>query len=151
MHNSSLVRMQWFVDTYVSKMPETDINVRDVGSYDVNGSYRRFFADQRYRYTGLDMESGPNVDIVLEHPYDWSAVKTDAYHVVVSGQAFEHIEFFWLTMAEMTRVLRQDGLLCLIAPHGFAEHRYPVDCYRFLTDGMIALAKYCQLTPLHAH
>jgi hypothetical protein len=36
--------------------------------------------------------------------------------VVISGQAFEHIEFFWLSWRETVRVLRQGGLIFLIAP-----------------------------------
>jgi len=97
------------------------------------------------------MGDGPNVDVVLTNPYDWSAIETDSFDVVISGQALEHIEFFWKAMEEMTRVLKKDGLLCLIAPNGFGEHRYPVDCYRFFTDGMLALAKYVGIEPLHAH
>jgi SAM-dependent methyltransferase len=143
--------MRWFVDHYASKIPQERINVLDVGSYDVNGSYRHLFPENRYHYSGLDMENGPNVDIVLSNPYDWGELNTDSFDVVISGQAFEHIEFFWITMSEMTRVLKKDGLLCLIAPNGFSEHRYPVDCYRFFTDGMIALARYVCLTPFHAH
>jgi hypothetical protein len=53
-------------------------------------------------------------------------------------------------MSEIARVLKKDGLLCIIAPNGFKEHRYPVDCYRFFSDGMVALAKYVSLEPLHA-
>ncbi len=97
------------------------------------------------------MEEGPNVDIVIERPYDWSTIKTDSYDIVISGQAFEHIEFFWITMSEMTRILKKDGLMCIIAPNGFREHRFPVDCYRFFSDGMIALARYVSLEILHAH
>jgi SAM-dependent methyltransferase len=151
MHKSSILRMQWFVDNYASKINKSEVKVLDVGSYDVNGSYKHLFNEQKYTYTGLDMEDGPNVDIVLRHPYDWEAIETDSFDVVISGQAFEHIEFFWKTMEEMTRVLKKDGLLCLIAPNGFGEHRCPVDCYRFFTDGMIALARYVSIEPLHAH
>ncbi len=151
MHKSSILRMQWFVDNYASKMTGSKIRVLDVGSYDVNGSYKPLFNDEKYHYTGMDMEAGPNVDIVLGNPYDWSAIETDSFDVVISGQAFEHIEFFWKTMEEMTRVLKKDGMLCLIVPNGFEEHRYPVDCYRFFTDGMLALARYVSIEPLHAH
>lgn len=151
MHRSSIIRMQWFVDNYASRITKNDVSVLDVGSYDVNGSYNPLFDPEKYVYYGLDMEEGPNVDIVLEHPYDWSSLESDSFDVVISGQAFEHIEFFWKTMEEMTRVLRKDGLLCLIAPHGFEEHRFPVDCYRFFSDGMIALARYVGIEPLHAH
>lgn len=143
--------MQWFVEHYASRLAKNKLRVLDVGSYDVNGSYRHLFDESRYDYTGLDMEEGPNVDIVLKSPYDWSAIESDCYDIVISGQALEHIEYFWKTMEEMTRVLKKDGLLCLIAPNGFGEHRYPVDCYRFFADGMIALARYVGIEPLHAH
>jgi len=151
MHKSSILRMKWFVDHYASTIPKSEIRVLDVGSYDVNGSYRHLFTDKKFKYTGLDMEAGPNVDIVLKNPYDWDTIATDSFDVVISGQALEHIEFFWVTMSEMTRVLKKDGMLCLIAPNGFSEHRYPVDCYRFFTDGMIALARFVSLELLHAH
>lgn len=151
MHKSSILRMQWFVDNYASKITKDKVRVLDVGSYDVNGSYRHLFDKSKYHYTGLDMEEGPNVDIVLNNPYDWNAIESDGFDIVISGQAFEHIEFFWKTMEEMTRVLKKDGLLCLIAPNGFGEHRYPVDCYRFFADGMVALARYVGIEPLHAH
>jgi SAM-dependent methyltransferase len=97
------------------------------------------------------MEPGPNVDIAVNTPYRWAEVPTDSFDVVISGQCLEHSEFFWETLREMTRVLREGGLMCLIVPNGFAEHRYPVDCYRFFTDGMVAMARYVQLEVLHAH
>ncbi|MCO6400009.1 MAG: methyltransferase domain-containing protein, partial [Verrucomicrobia bacterium] len=151
MHHSSILRMQWFLDHYASRIPHENVRVLDVGSYDVNGSYKHLFGDPKYHYTGLDMAEGPNVDIVLRNPYDWHSIESDSFDVVISGQAFEHIEFFWKIMEEMTRVLKKGGLLCLIAPNGFPEHRYPVDCYRFFTDGMLALARYVSIEPLHAH
>lgn len=151
MHPSSYLRMRWFVESYADKLTNKKVRVLDVGSYDFNGSYRDLFRGDKYEYTGLDMEKGPNVDIVLKNPYDWSAIEADSFDIVISGQAFEHVEFFWKTMEEMTRVLKKNGLLCLIAPNGFAEHRYPVDCYRFFADGMVALARYVGLEPFHAH
>lgn len=150
MHESSLLRMEWFVETYARQFSDPEIKVLDVGSYDVNGSYRSFFSDTRFLYTGLDMEAGPNVDIVPAAPYDWAEIGTDTFDIVISGQAFEHIEFFWKTMEEMARVLRPGGLMCVIAPNGFGEHRYPVDCYRFFTDGLVALARYVGMDIIHA-
>ena len=54
-------------------------------------------------------------------------------------------------MAEIIRVTKQGGIICIIAPNGFGEHRYPVDCWRFFTDGMVALAKFYNLEIIHAH
>lgn len=149
MHLSSLKRMEWFANNFLKE--QRKYRVLDVGSFDVNGSYRSLFDPEKFDYVGLDMEAGPNVDIVPSLPYIWKEIPDDSFDVVISGQALEHIEFFWVTVAEMVRVLKKDGLLCIIAPNGFREHRYPVDCYRFFTDGMVALSRYFELDLLHAH
>lgn len=150
MHESSMLRMEWFVKNYVP-VQEHKLKVLDVGSYNVNGTYRVYFPDTRFDYVGLDMAAGPNVDIVPANPYSWKEIDDNCYDIVISGQVLEHAEFFWVTVSEMTRVLKKDGLLCIIVPNGFGEHRYPVDCWRFFTDGMIALARYVNLQVLHAH
>jgi len=150
MHLSSLRRMEWFVQHYLADKGRK-LSVLDVGSYDVNGSYKQYFDVSRFDYFGLDMADGPNVDIVPASPYLWKEIADDTFDIVISGQALEHIEFFWITVGEMTRVLKKDGILCIIAPNGFGEHRYPVDCWRFFTDGMVALARYVNLQVLHAH
>lgn len=152
MHQSSILRMNWFLDQFVSfnSSSGNKLRVLDVGSYDVNGSYKPLFNSKKVEYLGLDMENGPNVDLAVSSPYHWPSLKTDSFDLVISGQAFEHNEFFWLTMEEIARVLKPGGKVCIIAPNGFHEHRYPVDCYRFFTDGMIAMARYVQLDVLHA-
>jgi SAM-dependent methyltransferase len=65
--------------------------------------------------------------------------------VFISGQAFEHTEYLWLTMMEVERVLKPTGLACIITPSAGPEHRYPVDCWRIYPDGMRALAKFAGL------
>lgn len=149
MHKSSMARMNWFVNTYLNDKKKRKI--LDVGSYNVNGCYKELFCQEKFEYEGLDMENGPNVDIVPQNTYNWQEINNDNYDVIISGQALEHIEFFWVTVAEMIRVTKRNGLICIIAPNGFGEHRYPVDCWRFFTDGMIALARYYKLEIIHAH
>lgn len=149
MHESSMKRMKWFAVNYLDHKKRLDI--LDVGSYNVNGCYREIFEELEFKYTGLDMEPGPNVDITPKKTYIWSEIKDDSFDAVVSGQALEHIEFFWITMSEIVRVTKKGGIICVIAPNGFKEHRYPVDCWRFFTDGMIALARFYNLEMLHAH
>lgn len=60
----------------------------------VNGSYRTLFNNPKWNYVGCDLEEGSNVDIVLNDPYDWKNIESNSYDVVISGQAFEHIEYF---------------------------------------------------------
>ena len=97
----------------------------------------------------MDMQKGPNVDIVANDCYRWSEIPSNSFDVIISGQAFEHMEFFWLVMEEVSRVLAPGGLCCIIVPSQGAEHKFPVDCYRFYPDGMVAMAKYVGFEILH--
>jgi SAM-dependent methyltransferase len=134
-----------FRKKYLESRKNEPLLILDLGSLDVNGSYRGYFEVYSWTYRGIDMAAGKNVDIVLRDPYNWREVKSGSSDVVVSGQAFEHVEFFWLTMLEIARVLKPEGLCCLIAPSGGPEHRYPVDCWRFSPDGFAALARFAFL------
>lgn len=148
MHLSSLQNMEKLVGRYLD--PSRALSVLDIGSYDVNGSYRPLFNQPGWRYRGVDLAAGPNVDIVLETPYRLPLPSGSA-DLVVSGQAFEHVEYFWLAWLELVRVLKPGGMIFLIAPSRGPEHRYPVDCWRFYPDGYSALAKYAGLELLEAH
>ena len=149
MHKSSLDKMSWFVNEYLVDYKGVNRDILDLGSYDVNGSYRAFFDDAAWHYQGVDMEAGKNVDIVLRHPYFWQEIKSKSKDVIISGQAFEHVEFFWVLIDEMARALKPGGLICIIAPSRGYEHRYPVDCWRFYPDAFRALARYAGLELLH--
>jgi SAM-dependent methyltransferase len=142
--------MQQFVNTHLESRTSEHLAVLDVGSMDVNGSYKRFFETEGWRYTGADLAPGNNVDVVLATPYCWKELSARSQDVVISGQAFEHIEFFWQTMLEIERVLKPGGLACILAPSRGYEHRYPVDCWRFYRDGMTALARFAELELLSA-
>jgi SAM-dependent methyltransferase len=142
--------MAAFRDRYLSARVNEPLRIVDVGSLDVNGTYRPLFATPPWTYIGVDMAAGPNVDLVLRTPYVWREILTDAIDVVISGQAFEHIPFFWITMLEIARVLKPDGLCCILAPSSGPEHRYPVDCWRFYPDGMRALADFARLDTVEA-
>jgi len=144
-HQSSLDKMLAFRKKYLENRKNEPLFILDLGSLDVNGSYRGYFESSPWTYRGIDRTAGKNVDIVLQDPYNWREIKSGSADVVVSGQAFEHIEFFWLTMLEIARVLKPEGLCCLIAPSGGPEHRYPVDCWRYYPDGFAALARFASL------
>ncbi|MDE2590382.1 MAG: methyltransferase domain-containing protein [Patescibacteria group bacterium] len=122
-----------------------ELKILDVGGKDVNGTYASLFAEPKWTYNSADMENGKNVDILLADPYNWNNVEDDSYDVVISGQSFEHIEYFWITILQINRVLKNGGLVCIIAPAGGYEHRYPKDCWRYFPDGMKCLADWGKL------
>lgn len=145
LHLSSLAKMEYFVQKYLQKYSGKNLTILDIGSQDVNGTYRQFFVDKNWRYVGCDIVQGNNVDIVLQDVYDWREISTGSCDVVITGQTFEHIEYPWVTMLEISRVMAVGGLCCIIAPAAGPEHKYPLDCWRIYPDGFRALAKYASL------
>ena len=142
MHKSSYLKMRYFKETYLN--PNTELKILDIGSFDKNGDYNygMILNEDKWTYHGLDLKEGNNVDIVVKDPYNWKEIQDESYDLIISGQAFEHIEFFWLTMEEIKRILKPNGLFFLIVPSTGPVHKNPYDCYRFNEDSMKALAKY---------
>ncbi|MEO1493521.1 MAG: methyltransferase domain-containing protein [Pseudomonadota bacterium] len=147
MHASSLENMQRCYDEYLARSPllrQPKLTVVDIGGAHVNGSYADIFAAPKFNYVAVDVEAGDGVDVVLEDP-NILPFEDRSADVVLSGQCFEHAEFFWVSFAEMARVVKDQGLIFLIVPSAGPIHRYPVDCYRFYPDAMAALAKYADI------
>jgi len=132
MHDSSKGSMKKFAGDYVSAKDK----VLDVGSLDINGSYADLFKN----YTGLDIVPGKNVAVVAKKPHTWD-LKGSAFDVVVSGQAFEHIEFPDKTMKEINRVLKPGGYCCIIAPSAGPPHDHPKDYRRYDEESYRRLCK----------
>ena len=151
MHKNSHSKMEWFKNTYLNLSDK--LNILDVGSLDKKGNYNYsdVFDEENWTYTGLDYEDGNNVDIVVSDIYNWLEIEDSSYDVIISGQLFEHLEFFWLTMYQIERVLKPGGYVCIIAPSSGPRHGGNTpNCYMFYEDGMRAMAKYVNLEVLHA-
>lgn len=151
MHKSSFQSMEKFKNNYLNT--EDSLNILDIGSYDASDTsynYGRFLREDNWKYRGMDIQEGPNVDIVVSDIYNWIEIEDSSFDVVISGQAFEHMEFFWKAIKEIERILKPGGLCCIIAPSGGPKHGdADTDCYRFYEDGMSALAKYVDFEVIH--
>lgn len=145
MHLSSLNNMTNFRDKYLNNRRGQPLKILDLGSTEMGACYRPIFQQPGWNYVGVDLTAGPNVDLVLQRPYAWDEIGSGSVDVLISGQVLEHVEFFWITAMEVSRVLRPGGMACIIAPSSGPEHRYPVDCWRFYPDGMRAFAKFARL------
>lgn len=119
----------------LARFERRDADVLDVGSYDVNGTYRPMVEGHGWRYTGLDQAAGPNVDVVTADPYGFPFAD-DRFDLVMSGSTMEHVEAIWRWVPELVRVLKPGGMLAIVTHWQFPEHRYPVDCWRIMPDGM---------------
>ncbi len=141
--------MKMFIE---KRLPDKELKILDLGSRVVKGqeklgSYRQLITNNKWNYIGVDTDTGENVDIVLKDGYKFP-FKDEEFDVIISGQTLEHIEYPWVWMTELARILKKRGLCCIIAPAVIHEHRYPIDTYRYYPDGMKALAKWSGLTVL---
>jgi len=145
MHISSLDTLRSVLKKHVLPdsrfSSEALLKIADVGSADINGSYKQIFDLLDCEYTGIDLKEGPGVSVVLTSPYEFP-LPDDEYDIVFSGQTFEHAGHFWKTFSEMCRITKPNGLIIVITPSRGPVHRYPVDCYRFMPDAMAALAEH---------
>ncbi|MGH8862444.1 MAG: methyltransferase domain-containing protein [Jatrophihabitantaceae bacterium] len=94
-------------------------------------------------YVGVDINAGPNVDVVMRKPYR-IPLKSNSVDVVMTNQVFEHVPFPWVTFYEMCRVVKPGGLLFVIAPsRGHVHGAY--DVWRFYPDAMRAFAAWARV------
>lgn len=153
MHASAYDKACVFRGAYLSGCEATPLTVLDVGSATVDGqslANRSAMANPDWRMIGLDIEPGHNVDVVVADPYDWREIASGSIDVVTCSEVFEHAEYFWITILEIARVLKGNGLAFITSPGGGPRHRFPVDCWRFYDDAFPALARYAGLNLLEA-
>jgi SAM-dependent methyltransferase len=144
---ASFEKMRAFRSAYVSANSKRPIRVLDVGSGGRPGllSFRELFAPPKFDYVGLDIDEFHNVDFVPGDPFCWTEIESESFDLVVSGSMLEHNPYFWITVAEIARVMAQDALAVLIAPSTGYPHRYPLDCWRFYPDSWSAMCTYVGL------
>lgn len=109
-----------YVNFIKTNAPEffTNCKVLEIGSYNVNGSVRCFF--NNCNYTGLDVCSGKDVDIVCSgHEYK----SNEKFDTIISCEAFEHNMYWVETFNNMIELCKSGGLIILTcATTGRKEH-----------------------------
>jgi len=141
MHESSMNRMREFIDEFLDE--NEYLKILDVGSWCKNAeypSYKSMFNKPKWQYQGVDLRAGCNVDIVAKDVYDWG-IEPLFYDVIISGQCLEHVKDVKNWIQQINKCLKPNGIVCIIAPWKWHEHRHPIDCWRILPDGMKFLLK----------
>ena len=118
MHSSAILNLEKFFSIYLKNFDNPKI--LDFGSQSLSDHIgSRILLDKMnidYEYTGVDIEKGNNVDIVLGDPYSFKEIPDSAYDVIISTSVFEHVEFFWLTYLEILRILKPNGIFYFNVP-----------------------------------
>lgn len=112
---------QEFIEAVKGAFPTlfTGRKILEVGSLDINGSVRPFFAG--CDFIGLDVRAGPGVDIVCQGQ-DFRA-PDGSFDGVISCEAMEHNPYWKETFANMLRLTKPGGfILMTCASPGRDEH-----------------------------
>lgn len=136
MHDTALEIGRMAIDIYAVEKA----TILELGSMDVNGSLRQF-APAGASYTGVDLEPGKSVDMVVE-PGKPLPFEDGAFDLILASSVFEHDPAFWSTFLDLARLLRDGGYLYINAPSNGKVHRYPEDHWRFYPDSGLALARW---------
>lgn len=98
-------------------------------------------------YVGLDVSSGPAVDLVVASNEQWP-LPDEKFDVVLSSQVLEHVEHLDFTLNEMSRVLNRGGVAVLTFPFLYNEHASPSDYRRFTGHQAKKLFPNCEVVRL---
>lgn len=81
-----------------------------------------------------------DIDVIAD-VQDMPEVETASFDVVVCTQVLEHLPLPEDALREMRRVLRDDGVLILSAPHLSMVHEAPNDFFRYTSYGLKVLCE----------
>lgn len=151
MHLSAYDKVRALIDGYVGAYKNQPLTFVEIGSMVAEATQfdiKPLLAGSKWSYVGMDIAAGNNVDVVLKDPYAWAEIQDNSVDIILANQVFEHVEFPWITMSEIKRVLKPRGVAIIVSPAGGIEHKFPYDCYRIYPDGWRALCKHAGLNAI---
>jgi SAM-dependent methyltransferase len=149
---------------YLGDKANDDLIMVDIGSYEVNntGTLRpspglpESATALKWEYIGVDLNEGPNVDVVMPDPYHIPLACRKA-DVVVSVNTFNYVQNPFTLMKEISRILKPQGLVVVEAAASLCDGTIgvspdvvvqSVDTFRYCPGGMRALFTEADLTVL---
>ncbi|MEY9967927.1 SAM-dependent methyltransferase [Streptacidiphilus sp. MAP12-16] len=115
--------------------------VVEVGSRDARGAVRSIVMPLRpAEYVGVDMASGPGVDVLCPAEQLIGRFGESSFDVVISTEMLEHVRDWQAVVHNLKGVLRDRGLLLITTrSRGFEYHPYPLDFWRFEVTDLAAI------------
>jgi len=105
--------------------------------------YKPFFSHARYVSTDwCGTTDHHKYSSGIDHicPAENLPFQNQSYDYVLCTQVLEHVRRPEVVIQEISRILKNDGLLFLTVPQSWEEHEQPFDYYRFTQFALKALA-----------
>jgi len=127
--------------------PFLEVGSKDYGSTE---DFRPLFSGKG-PYVGVDLESGPGVDMILDMTSAFdeidSRLKGQRFGSIFCMAVLEHCESPFEMAKNPTRLLQDDGVICISVPFSWEVHAYPNDYWRFTLDGVKKLFSQIEFKP----
>jgi len=116
--------------------PYLEVGSKDYGS---TADLRRVLKHQG-EYTRVDMQPGPDVDLLLDltAPFDQldAGLGGVRFGTIFCLSVLEHCRQPFAMGENLTRLLAAGGKICLSVPFAWKYHGYPSDYWRFTQEGV---------------
>jgi hypothetical protein len=128
--------MERFFEEIKSRPPG---HIIEIGSRARTGAVYTSLLPPGWRYTGMDIMEGPNVDIVGDAHRASALLPNRHYDAMMSFAVFEHLLMPWKAAIEVNKLLRIGGIGIILAPQTWPLHEEPCDYFRFSRHSWKAL------------
>jgi len=125
--------------------------VIDIGSYNVNGSLKKTVkALYPAEYIGVDIEEGPDVDIVCDAENLAKKFGKESFDVVISTEMLEHVRDWKKVISNIKKICKSEGIILLTTrSYGFDYHAYPYDYWRYEVKDMENIFSDCEILTIN--
>jgi SAM-dependent methyltransferase len=156
---SDWIDLQWslLIELVERVAPQAHGRLLDVGCGDK--PYEHLFRPYVSEYIGIEHEASFNETTASRAArgpdvlYDGQRLPFEdkSFDTVLNVQVLEHTPHPAALIAEMSRVLKDDGVLLLSAPFQFRLHEQPHDYYRYSPHGLRVLCAAAGLEVVEVH
>jgi 2-polyprenyl-3-methyl-5-hydroxy-6-metoxy-1,4-benzoquinol methylase len=131
---------QWLQDEFLACLGKKETGrLLEIGSRARSGVVRRNLAPQGWSYTGLDVMSGSNVDVVGDAHKLSKLFPQERFDGVMGFSVLEHLMMPWKFSVELNKVLNVGGIGFLVTHQCWPIHDAPWDFWRFSDSSWASL------------
>ena len=128
-----------FMELMAAKKSPSVLELGTKRSQPERSTMHRDWVPNAGEFVGSDFEAGLDVDRVADVHRLSEVFGENRFDAVVSCSVFEHVQYPWVAVVALCRVLKRGGLVFVQTHQAFPLHAYPFDYWRFSTEALKTL------------